>query len=62
MPPALRRHQPDQEEQEYIDSIQADVHWLGYDWGTDLYYASTISSALYDWAEGLIKSGDAYVE
>ena len=31
---------PTKEEQEYIDSIQADVHWLGYDWGTDLYYAS----------------------
>ncbi|HYI26431.1 MAG TPA: glutamate--tRNA ligase family protein, partial [Bradyrhizobium sp.] len=31
---------PTKEEQEYIDSIQADVRWLGYDWGTDLYYAS----------------------
>src|SRR6202048_2455417 len=31
---------PTKEEQEYIDSIQADVHWLGYDWGDDLFYAS----------------------
>src|SRR5215213_9715856 len=53
---------PTKEEQEYIDSIQADVHWLGYDWGTDLYYASDYFERLYDWAEGLIKSGDAYVD
>ena len=53
---------PTKEEQEYIDSIQADVHWLGYDWGTDLYYASDYFDRLYDWAEGLIKSGDAYVD
>src|SRR5829696_1970172 len=53
---------PTREEQEYIDSIQADVHWLGYDWGTDLYYASDYFERLYDWAEGLIKSGDAYVD
>ena len=48
---------PTKEEQEYIDSIQADVHWLGYDWGTDLYYASDYFERLYDWAEGLIKVG-----
>src|SRR6201747_952037 len=53
---------PTKEEQEYIDSIQADVHWLGYDWGTDLFYASDYFDRLYDWAEGLIKAGQAYVD
>ena len=53
---------PTREEQEYIDSIQADVHWLGYDWGTDLYYASDYFDRLYEWAEGLIKAGHAYVD
>jgi glutaminyl-tRNA synthetase len=32
------------------------VHWLGYDWGTDLYYASDYFDRLYDWAEGLIRT------
>src|SRR3954466_3882124 len=53
---------PTREEQEYIDSIQADVHWLGYDWGTDLYYASDYFEQLYLWAEGLIRDGLAYVD
>src|SRR3954470_3076046 len=53
---------PTKEEQEYIDSIQADVHWLGYDWGTDLYYASDYFERLYDWAEGLIRAGHAYID
>jgi glutaminyl-tRNA synthetase len=53
---------PTKEEQEYIDSIQADVHWLGYDWGTDLYYASDYFERLYGWAEGLIGDGNAYVD
>jgi glutaminyl-tRNA synthetase len=53
---------PTREEQEYIDSIQADVRWLGYDWGSDLFYASDYFDRLYDWAEGLIKAGHAYVD
>lgn len=53
---------PTREEQEYIDSIQADVHWLGYDWGNNLFYASDYFARLYDWAEGLIKAGFAYVD
>src|SRR3982074_2294826 len=53
---------PTKEEHEYIDSIQADVHWLGYDWGTDLYYASDYFERLYGWAEGLIRDGHAYVD
>jgi hypothetical protein len=32
LPPALRRHEPHQEEQEYIDAIEADIRWLGFDW------------------------------
>ena len=53
---------PAKEEQEYIDSIQADVKWLGYDWGKCLFYASDYFEQLYDWAEGLIRSGLAYVD
>jgi glutaminyl-tRNA synthetase len=53
---------PTREEQEYIDSIQADVKWLGYDWGTDLFYASDYFERLYEWAEGLIRAGLAYVD
>jgi glutaminyl-tRNA synthetase len=53
---------PTREEQEYIDSIQADVHWLGYDWGKNLFYASDYFDRLYDWAEGLIGAGLAYVD
>jgi glutaminyl-tRNA synthetase len=53
---------PTKEEQEYIDSIQADVRWLGYDWGDHLYFASDYFERLYGWAEGLIKQDDAYVD
>jgi glutaminyl-tRNA synthetase len=53
---------PTKEEQEYIDSIQADVKWLGYDWGPNLFYASDYFERLYGWAEDLIRSGDAYVD
>jgi glutaminyl-tRNA synthetase len=53
---------PTREEQEYIDSIQADVRWLGYDWGNDLFYASDYFERLYLWAEGLIRDGLAYVD
>ncbi|MEA2916355.1 MAG: glutaminyl-tRNA synthetase [Bradyrhizobium sp.] len=53
---------PTKEEQEYIDSIQADVRWLGYDWGSDLFYASDYFERLYQWAEGLIEAGHAYVD
>ncbi|WP_375414222.1 glutamine--tRNA ligase/YqeY domain fusion protein [uncultured Bradyrhizobium sp.] len=53
---------PTKEEQEYIDSIQADVRWLGYDWGTNLFYASDYFERLYGWAEELIRAGHAYVD
>jgi glutaminyl-tRNA synthetase len=53
---------PAREEQEYIDSIQADVRWLGFDWGTHLYYASDYFERLYAWAGHLIAAGHAYVD
>src|SRR5712675_2225737 len=53
---------PTKEEQEYIDSIQADVRWLGYDWGANLFYASDYFERLYGWAEELIRAGHAYVD
>jgi glutaminyl-tRNA synthetase len=53
---------PAKEEQEFIDSIQRDVRWLGYDWGKNLFYASDYFDQLYDWAEHLIKAGKAYVD
>src|SRR5262245_11203921 len=53
---------PTKEEQEYIDSIMADVRWLGFDWGDNLYYASDYFETLYGWAEHLINAGKAYVD
>ncbi|MBV8133494.1 MAG: glutamine--tRNA ligase/YqeY domain fusion protein [Alphaproteobacteria bacterium] len=53
---------PTKEEQEYIDAIKRDIHWLGFDWGRHLYYASDYFDQLYDWAEHLIRSGKAYVD
>ena len=53
---------PIKEEQEYIDAIQRDVRWLGFDWGEELYFASDYFEQLYEWAEHLIKNGDAYVD
>jgi glutaminyl-tRNA synthetase len=50
------------EEQEYIDSIQEDIRWLGFDWDDHLYFASGYFQQLYDWAVHLIKAGQAYVE
>ncbi len=52
---------PTKEEQEYIDSIKADVRWLGFDWGEHEYYASDYFDQLYEWAVQLIKAGKAYV-
>ena len=53
---------PTKEEEEYIDSIQADVRWLGFDWGKHLYFASGYFDQLYAWAEHLIEAGKAYVD
>jgi glutaminyl-tRNA synthetase len=53
---------PTKEEQEYIDAIEGDVRWLGFDWGTHLYHASDYFEQLYQWAEHLIRTGKAYVD
>jgi glutaminyl-tRNA synthetase len=53
---------PEKEEQEYLDAIQADVRWLGFDWGEHLYHASDYFEQLYDWAVHLIRAGKAYVD
>lgn len=53
---------PTKEETEYVDSIKADVAWLGGNWGVHLYYASDYFQQLYDWAVHLIKTGVAYVD
>ena len=52
---------PSKEETEYADSIQEDVHWLGFDWDDRLFYASDYFDQLHDYAVQLIKQGDAYV-
>jgi glutaminyl-tRNA synthetase len=52
---------PTKEEVEYVESIQEDVRWLGFDWGDRMYYASDYFEQLFEWAEQLIKEGKAYV-
>ena len=52
---------PVKEEQEYIDAIERDVRWLGYDWGAHLYHASDYFEQLYEWGEHLIRAGKAFV-
>jgi glutaminyl-tRNA synthetase len=52
---------PEKEEQEYVDSIQKDIHWLGFEWER-LCYASDYFPQLYEWALQLIKTGKAYVD
>ena len=52
---------PEKEEQEYVDSIMKDVHWLGFEWD-GLHYASDYFDQLYEWAIKLIHDGNAYVD
>ncbi len=52
---------PEKESTVYVQSIQEDVHWLGFDWGEHLYYASDYFDKLYEFAIRLIKMGKAYV-
>jgi glutaminyl-tRNA synthetase len=52
---------PEKEEQEYVDSIQEDVRWLGFEWER-LCYASDYFPQLYEWALQLIRAGKAYVD
>jgi glutaminyl-tRNA synthetase len=53
---------PLKEELRYIEAIQEDVRWLGFDWGAHLYFASDYFEQLYDWAEHLVRYGNAYVD
>lgn len=53
---------PVKEDVEYVDSIKEDIHWLGFDWGDRLYYASDYFPKLWDLALRLIKEGKAYVD
>jgi glutaminyl-tRNA synthetase len=52
---------PEKEEQEYVDSIEKDVRWLGFEWD-NLRYASDYFDQLYEWAIKLIRDGKAYVD
>jgi glutaminyl-tRNA synthetase len=53
---------PEKEEQEYVDAIIESVKWLGFDWGSHLYFASNYFDTMYACAEYLINSGNAYVD
>jgi glutaminyl-tRNA synthetase len=53
---------PSKEDQEYVDAIMEDVHWLGFDWEDRLYYASDFFGELYDFAVKLINEGKAYID
>jgi glutaminyl-tRNA synthetase len=52
---------PETEDIEYVESIKADVQWLGFNWNDHLYFASDYFQQIYDWAELLIKENKAYV-
>ncbi|HMJ65991.1 MAG TPA: glutamate--tRNA ligase family protein, partial [Candidatus Binatia bacterium] len=52
---------PTREDVEYVDSIQEDVRWLGFDWGKNMFYASDYFEQLYDYAVQLIKMSKAFV-
>jgi glutaminyl-tRNA synthetase len=52
---------PVKEDVEYVEAIKEDIHWLGYDWGDHLYFASDYFDALYEYGEELIRRGLAYV-
>jgi glutaminyl-tRNA synthetase len=52
---------PEKEDEEYVESIKADVQWLGYQWDGEVHYASDYFEQLYDWAVHLIEAGKAFV-
>ncbi|MGN1467074.1 MAG: glutamine--tRNA ligase/YqeY domain fusion protein [Ruminococcus sp.] len=52
---------PTKEDVEYVDAIKEDIHWLGYDWGDNFFYASQYFEQMYEFAVELIKKGLAYV-
>ncbi|GAG37584.1 unnamed protein product, partial [marine sediment metagenome] len=53
---------PIKEEAEYVEAIERDIRWLGFDWGDRLFFASDYFEQLYECAEQLIKKGKAYVD
>jgi glutaminyl-tRNA synthetase len=53
---------PTKEEEEFVEAMIEDIHWLGYDWEDRLFYASDYYEQLYEWAIQLIKDGKAYVD
>lgn len=53
---------PQKEDTEYVEAIKRDIHWLGYDWGDRLYYASDYFDRLYELAMRMIREGKAYVD
>ncbi|MCL7965590.1 MAG: glutamine--tRNA ligase, partial [marine benthic group bacterium] len=53
---------PDTATQEFVDSMQADIRWLGYDWEDRLYFASDYFEQFYEWAEKLVREDKAYVD
>lgn len=53
---------PTKEEVEYVESIQTDIRWLGFDWGEHLHFASDYFEQLYEWALHLVREGKAYVD
>jgi glutaminyl-tRNA synthetase len=53
---------PTKEEQKYVDAIIQDIHWLGWDWGDRLYFASDYFEQMYEYAVQLIEKGKAYVD
>ncbi|MBM4439502.1 MAG: glutamine--tRNA ligase/YqeY domain fusion protein [Candidatus Rokubacteria bacterium] len=53
---------PTKESQEYVDAIERDIRWLGYEWGANLFHASDYFEQLYRWAVQLIEAGKAYVD
>lgn len=53
---------PTAEKQDYIDNIESDVKWLGFEWAGEAYHASSYFDQLYAWAVQLIEQGDAYVD
>lgn len=52
---------PTKEDEEFVDAIQEDIHWLGYDWGDRFFYASDYFEKMYEYAVELIQKGLAYV-
>ncbi len=53
---------PTTEDTEYVESIQSDIRWLGFDWGDRMYYTSDYFQTLYEYALHMIKNGTAYVD